>query len=212
MNRRIWTFGDSFTESFSDNNADWVSKYTDWKGYVPKVYGEVIAEEMGLELVNMGKGGSDNYSILQSICDSVRAIDKDDIILIGWSTTTRFRLVSKYGFWKPIIPNFDKNLRNLENISKDTIDEVLVNRTHNLYIDEVRSWIKLLDYTFSNNTLIHWSPLEYGAAKNHFKHLETIRTETNGVIDDGHYSESGHKELGKILMDMIYNNKKRNLI
>lgn len=210
--KKIWTFGDSFTESFSDNEAEWVTKYILWKGYVPKVYGEFIAEQMGLELVNMGKGGSDNYSIFQSICDSVDKIDSEDIILIGWSSTTRFRLVNKYQIWKPIIPNFDRNIKNLENISKDTIDEILVNRTHNLYINEVRSWIKLLNHTFSNNTLIHWSPLEYSITMNHFKGIQTIRKETGGSIDDGHYSENGHNELARILMSMIHSNKIRNII
>ena len=51
MKKTLWTFGDSFTESLSDNKADWVQKYIEWKGYIPKVYGEVIAERMEIKLV-----------------------------------------------------------------------------------------------------------------------------------------------------------------
>jgi hypothetical protein len=212
MKKTLWTFGDSFTESLSDNKADWVQKYIEWKGYIPKVYGEVMAERMEIKLVNMGKGGSDNYSIFQSICDSVHNIKSDDIILVGWSSTTRFRLVNKLNSWKPIIPNFDRNQRTLENISQSTIDEILVNRTHNLYIEEVRSWLKLLNYTFSNNTIIHWSALEYTAAHNYFRNLPTIRLETNGEIDDNHYCEEGHIQLANEFMKMLSENRTRRLI
>jgi hypothetical protein len=212
MKKTLWTFGDSFTESLSDNKADWVQKYIEWKGYIPKVYGEVMAERMEIKLVNMGKGGSDNYSIFQSICDSVHNIKSDDIILVGWSSTTRFRLVNKLNSWKHIIPNFDRNQRTLENISQSTIDEILVNRTHNLYIEEVRSWLKLLNYTFSNNTIIHWSALEYTAAHNYFRNLPTIRLETNGEIDDNHYCEEGHIQLANEFMKMLSENRTRRLI
>lgn len=212
MKKTLWTFGDSFTESLSDNKADWVQKYIEWKGYIPKVYGEVMAERMEIKLVNMGKGGSDNYSIFQSICDSVHNIKSDDIILVGWSSTTRFRLVDKWDEWKHIIPNFDRNQRTLENISQSTIDEILVNRTHNLYIEEVRSWLKLLNYTFSNNTIIHWSALEYTAAHNYFRNLPTIRLETNGEIDDNHYCEEGHIQLANEFMKMLSENRTRRLI
>ena len=212
MKRTLWTFGDSFTESLSDNKADWVQKYIEWKGYIPKVYCEVMAERMEIELVNMGKGGSDNYSIFQSICDSVHNIKSDDIILVGWSSTTRFRLVNKLNSWKHIIPNFDRNQRTLENISQSTIDEILVNRTHNLYIEEVRSWLKLLNYTFSNNTIIHWSALEYTAVHNYFRNLPTIRLETNGEIDDNHYCEEGHIQLANEFMKMLSENRTRRLI
>lgn len=212
MKKTLWTYGDSFTESLSDNKAEWVKKYIDWKGYIPKVYGEVIADEMGLDLVNLGKGGSDNYSIFQAICDSAHRINSNDIILIGWSSCSRFRLVDKWDIWKPIIPNFDKNLRNIENISQSTIDEILVNRTHNLYIEEVRSWMKLLNIVFSNNLVIHWSPLDRIVSKNYIGKLTTITKETNGEIDDGHYGEIGNIQLANEFMRMIKSNTNMKLI
>jgi len=68
MKRTLWTYGDSFTESMNTaTGALWVDEYVGWKGYIPKVYGEIISDNMGMELVNLGKGGSDNYSIFQSV-------------------------------------------------------------------------------------------------------------------------------------------------
>ena len=212
MKRTIWTFGDSFTESFSDNTAPWVQSYCEWKGYAPKVYGEIISDRMDLKLVNLGKGGSDNYSIFQTICNSVHNIKSDDTIIIGWSSVARFRLVSIYDMWKPIIPVYERNGANLANISQITIDEIMVNRTHSLYFEEVRSWQKLLNFTFSKNTIIHWSPFSGEHSPNYFRNLTTIRRETNNDIDDGHYSELGHIELSDALMSMISQNRTQRLI
>ena len=205
--RTLWTFGDSFTESFRDNKARWVDEYIDWKGYIPKVYGEVITNELELELVNLGKGGSDNYSIFQAVCDSVHRINSNDIIIIGWSYTVRFRLAANKNSWKPILPNSDTNLKD---ISHTTISEILVNRDNELYKDEVRSWMKLLDYTFPNNVLIHWSWRDF--IPNYFGDISTIFDETNGLINDNHFGEEGHTQLAKRLIDMITNNQSRRLI
>jgi hypothetical protein len=212
MKRTIWTFGDSFTESFSDNKVDWVKSYCDWKGYIPKVYGEVISDKMDLGLMNLGKGGSDNYSIFQSVCNSVNNIQPNDIIIIGWSSLFRFRLANVSNAWKVVLPAFPKNLVNLESISQTTIDEILANRTNGVYMEEVNSWMKLLNFTFSNNTIIHWTPFLGGPSPNYFRNLTTIRRETNGDIDDGHYSEVGHIELANELMDMISQNRTQKLI
>jgi len=204
--RTLWTFGDSFTESFNPK-YEWPQKYIQWKGYIPKVYGEVIADELELELVNLGEGGSDNYSIFQAVCNSVHPINSNDIIIIGWSDTIRFRLAANRKSWKPILSNSDANLKD---ISHTTISEILVNRDNELYKDEVRSWMKLLDYTFPNNLLIHWSWREF--IPNYFGDISTIFDETNGLINDNHFGEEGHKELAKKLIDMITNNRSRRLI
>jgi hypothetical protein len=207
MKRTLWTYGDSFTESMNTaTGALWVDEYVGWKGYIPKVYGEIISDNMGIELVNLGKGGSDNYSIFQSICDSSNLINSNDVIIIGWSSCTRFRLVDKWDEWKPIIPKFDRNIRNLEDVSNTTLEEVLINRTHSKYTNEVHSWIKLLNITFANNLIIHWSPLDRGVSKNYIGNLANITKETNGEIDNGHYGEVGHIQLANIFSGMINSN------
>lgn len=207
--RTLWTFGDSFTESFN-TNYEWSNKYIQWKGYIPKVYGEVISDELELELVNLGKGSSDNYSIFQAVCDSVHRINSNDIIIIGWSDTIRFRLAYNQRSWQSILSNFDTKISLLKDVSHTTISEILVNRDNDLYKDEVHSWIKLLDYTFPNNLLIHWSWREF--TPNYFRNISTIIDETTGLINDIHFGEEGHNQLAKKLIDMITNNQSRRLI
>lgn len=167
---------------------------------------------MGFNLVNLGLGGSDNYTIFQAVCDSAHLINPNDIIIIGWTSTTRFRLVNRFGTWKFIIPNFDRNEVNLDDVSLSSVEEILINRDCELYKDEVRSWIKLLNHTFRNNLLIHWSWLKNSAAPNYFGNITTIKDETNSELSDGHYGEVGHSQLAKELMSMISMNQTRRLI
>ena len=213
MKKTLWTYGDSFTESLNTTNrALWVDEYVAWKGYIPRVYGEIISDEMGMELVNLGRGGSDNYSIFQSVCDSANLINSNDVIIIGWSSCTRFRLVDKWDNWKPIIPMFDRNIRNLEDVSNTTLEEVLINRTKTKYASEVHSWIKLLNITFPNNLIIHWSPLDRIVSKNYIGNLTNITNETNEEIVNGHYGEVGHIQLANEFIRMIKSNTNMKLI
>jgi len=209
MKRKLWTFGDSFSDRFA--NTGWSVKYVEWKGYTPKVYGEIISDKLELDLRNLGKAGSDNYTIFQTICDVSNGIKPDDIIIIGWSSPLRYRLVNMYNNWGSIIPNSDNTMMNFENVSKDTMDEISVNRIHSLYVEEVNSWMKLLNYAFSKNNIIHWSPFE-GMTHNFFAGIEQIKIETNWELDDSHYSEKGQQMLSDELLFMISQNRNKKLI
>jgi len=208
MKKTLWTYGDSFTESFDTAKGAffWVDEYVAWKGYIPKVYGEIISDEMEMELVNLGRGGTDNYSIFQSVCDSANLINSNDVIIIGCSSCTRFRLVNKFDNWISIIPMLNRNIRNLEDVSNTTLEEVLINRTKAKYAYEVHSWIKLLNIAFPNNLIIHWSPLDRIVSKNYIGNLTNITKETNKNIINDHYGEVGHRQLAKIFIDMINSN------
>lgn len=211
MKQTLWTFGDSFTQSYTNNTAEWIRNYCDWKGFTPKVYGEIISEKLDIELKNLGVGGYDNYSIFQSVCDSAKDIKSNDIIIIGWSAVSRFRLVSKSNVWIPIMPKWSYE-KNFEFVSQSSIEEIIVNRESELYKDEVRSWIKILTHAFPNNIVINWDWVSDGVAPNYFGNLMNIRRETNGLIDDGHYSEEGQIQLANELLSMISNGINKKLI
>ena len=41
---KLWVFGDSFSEPFSKvKQVPWKIEYIQWKGYMPKCYGEIIS-------------------------------------------------------------------------------------------------------------------------------------------------------------------------
>lgn len=93
---KLWVFGDSYSEPFSRiGTMQWKIDYINWKGYTPKCYGEILSDKLKLKHINLAIGGADNYTILDSIVSVLNTIDSTDIIIIGWSHTARFRVVSK---------------------------------------------------------------------------------------------------------------------
>ena len=70
------------------------------------------------------------------ICENAPLINKDDIIIIGWSELTRFRLSGRDSEWCHLISNFQNNFSELPNVSENTLNEIFVNRSLKLYVDE----------------------------------------------------------------------------
>ena len=198
----LWTFGDSFTAKYN-SEYEWAEQYIKWKGYIPKVYGEIVSDRLGLNLINLGKPGSDNNQIIETIIDNIDSIKKDDVIIIGWSNTCRFRLTTKDNNWEYFYDYTKPNLKDMENISQQTISEILINRHSKNYELELEKWIKLLNKTFINNKIVNWSYFSDKIGAYYFRHFHTIKDETNGVLKDNHFSERGHLELSKTLIEII---------
>jgi lysophospholipase L1-like esterase len=200
----IWTFGDSLTERYNSNES-WAKKYIDWKGYLPKVYGNFIAETLNYDLQNLGKAGCDNYTIFETFCKTYSKIKDGDIVIIGWTNVSRFRLVNRYDEWNTINPHFDTPMDNFEHISKNTLDEILINRDSKHYINEVNNWIQFINSASVNKNVVHWNTIKGKGELNthHFFEMERINTETKGLIDDAHFSETGQRDLALELIKII---------
>jgi hypothetical protein len=205
MSQKLYIFGDSFSAGFSFE-SNWTNPYVNWKGYTPKGFGEIISQKLNLELINLAENASDNYSILQKFCDNVKNIKKNDLVIIGWSSPLRFRLVSND--WITILPNNDKfSTKEIDKtkISESTLIEILLNRDDIRYCNEVNSWIKLLNNL--NKNIIHWTPFDQRLDCMFLSKFETIVTETNGELNDWHFSENGHLQLSDLFISKF---KKKN--
>jgi hypothetical protein len=205
MKQKLYIFGDSFSAGFSFE-SNWTNPYVNWKGYTPKGFGEIISQKLNLELINLAENASDNYSILQKFCDNVKNIKKNDLVIIGWSSPLRFRLVSND--WITILPNNDKfSTKEIDKtkISESTLIEILLNRDDIRYCNEVNSWIKLLNNL--NKNIIHWTPFDQRLDCMFLNKFETIVTETNGELNDWHFSENGHLQLSDLFISKF---KKKN--
>lgn len=204
---KLWCFGDSYTERYK-SNVDWCKKYIDFKGYLPKVYCDFLSEELGVESQNCGVGGYDNYSIFESLCKKIHLIKENDIVIIGWSSVIRFRLAAKDGDWVKFVPGTvtDYHISHHTDASRNTIEEIFVNRDNLLYYNEVNEWIHFINHTMKNNKVIHWTPFDDNVNLNVHKLLkfETIKMETN-VVEDNHYGENAHKKLSSIFFELIKN-------
>jgi hypothetical protein len=209
----IWTFGDSYTAPFTPdpNLNDWRNNYCDWKGYVPKVYGDVISETLGMPLKNLGQGGIDNRTILDSIIDSLGTIKDDDIIIIGWSSILRFRLVNTSNKFQAVLPSIPRKIyKNLGfDVKPSTLEDILVNRSHVNYVKEHNKTIKMIRFLFKKNTVIQWSPFcmnncgDGMKVENIILDIQNIRTETDGDVDDGHFSEKTQRDLAEKLLSIL---------
>jgi hypothetical protein len=216
----LWTFGDSFTDYFyppERSTIHWRQKYIEYKGYVPKVYGEIIAEKLGLNLINLGLGGVDNSHILEEFCKVVDKIKEGDILIFGWTNQSRFRLVNKSDQWGHFNPEpgnengffAHKKIETFEFISEKTIQELLINRSNFPYVLEICNWMKLINFSLKNK-IIHWSWCsdlsKCGIILS--KKYRNIKQETNGEVDDGHWCEDSHYEFSEFLIDIL-NNKRQ---
>ena len=206
MSQKLYIFGDSFSAGFSFE-SNWTNPYVNWKGYTPKGFGEIISQKLNLELINLSENASDNYSILQKFCDNEKNIKKNDLVIIGWSSPLRFRLVSKD--WITILPNHDKfSTKEIDKtkISESTLIEILLNRDDIRYCNEVNSWIKLLNNLDKN--IIHWTPFDQRLDCMFLNKFETIFTETNGKLNDWHFGENGHLQLSDLFINKFKSKNK----
>lgn len=209
---KVWTFGDSLTERYNPT-FEWSRDYIQWKGYLPKVYGNFLSEKLGYELENLGKAGSDNYTIFEAFCKGYPLMEDNDVIVIGWSCYLRFRMANQWDGWSTLIPNFENYLDNHQ-LSKSAINEILINRDNVRYVEEVNNWIKFINYLCRNKKVIHWTGFQIDKKYNRgsyncftFGEMERIDTETNGIVNDSHFSESGHEKLAEELIEIIIENK-----
>ena len=213
MDMKLWTFGDSLTAAFS-KDYPWSNSYINWKGYQPKVYGDFISETLNLDLINLGRGGSDNYTIFESFCNVSDKFNEGDLVIFGWSSPIRFRLVNGNDIWNTLLPSYNGNYMDVNNISINTIEEILVHRENIKFCDEVNCWIKLINNFLNkiNVTALHWTTFDKRLNAYYIQDAETIKSETNGFIIDEHFSENGHIKLAKKLIELSNTKKVKTLI
>jgi hypothetical protein len=220
---KLWVFGDSFSATNDRPVLEgWRLDYVKWKGYVPKVFSDFLSDKLGVSARNMGVSGADNYTIIDTIIDSLSKINSDDIIIIGWSTTIRFRVASKNNNFLTIRPNdLDNNIStindssDLTDIAVNSLNEIIVNRSDKIYIDEINRYIKLINFMYANNVIIHWSPFKQEIEGMYVTpiepKIERITEETNGLLYDQHFSEHGHEQISEYFYKLIknYDNNKK---
>lgn len=184
----IYVFGDSFSQPFSKNSDD---PYLIHKGYPPKQYYDYFAREMNMRCINISERGCSNDFIFNLFINEYKEIMDGDMIIFGWTEITRFDYVDpKTGRWR------SNQWKEQDVLSNNTIDEILINRTHPLYTRQFCDRITFINHILKGKKIIHWSWVNG-------KHEYSIETETNGSIIDYHYGEYGHRELYKILSDGI---------
>ena len=246
----LFTFGCSFSEEFSvllprtspNTRVDYIEQY--FNGVPPDSWPTMLSKKLGLSIKNYaGNGGfkdpvnhkgegNCNQSILNNIAYYCHEFKKDDIVIVEWTYIERFKwaneqgksMISVYpaflpGTGIPDYPNY---------IDNQTAENIFVNRTNPLWIDELFIQQKLLNQ-FADNTgfnIFYWTVdnniIKYknNEIKNDKRYLindmlgdrdymnlfkeegaKTIMEETNENVRDWHYGVVGHQ----VQCDLFYN-------
>jgi len=182
----IYIIGDSFSEDTqSKHRTNYIDRYIEYKGRDIKFYPNLLSEYFNQPITNLSIGGVCNESILIEFMKIYPLLKSNDLIVFGWTDLSRFSTISSNGEWS-------SNIKDNSLLSKQTLDEVRVMRTHDLFKKRLLDIIDFIDIIIPKDiTIIHWT-WSFG---NPWTSPYTIKYETNGEIDDYHYSELGHSHL-----------------
>jgi hypothetical protein len=161
--RTLWTFGCSFTaEYFPVGYPNILSAYDEFKkfrgGTLPDVWPTILSKKLNYDIKNCGIGGASNYNILKQFINVLDNINEGDILIFGWTQLLRFSVVNeKEDRFNEMLPQQSYHVN--VGFSKITIDEILVNRSHPLWAEEIQNWIKFInDYCkLKNVEVFHWN-------------------------------------------------------
>jgi len=193
----IYVFGDSFSEDTTkETKSSYIDRYFDYKGRKVKFYTELLSEKLNQPITNFSRGGMCNDYMFLEFMKNYKDIKSNDIVIFGWSNVQRF-LIPNNGIWF-------SNLYGFKNLSQETQDEIIIMRSDPLFVQRQLEIIDFINNCLSSDiTTIHWT-----WSTIHHKNSLSISTETNGEIDDSHYSEEGHLDLyQKILSQLKLTNR-----
>lgn len=239
---KLYTFGCSFTEDFDPfmvfpytTRYKYVMEYHN--GVIPKSWPQIMAEDLSMELKNysgiggfsneMGDEGNCNFSIFNNLCQASVDFQKGDMVIIEWTFMERFKWVDFDG--NKMITILPKQIP--ENLNKDVIENILLNRTHKMWIEELFKYQILINkLSESIGFDVYYWTIDNRIVQNKFVTIRKdkrwllsnklypnedysfivkkngglrIVDETNGLINDGHMASSGHKVLADLFLKYI---------
>ena len=180
---KLWTFGCSFTAEYDIIDGvhypyeNYYDQYKKWcGGELPKIWVNILGEHMGFEIMNCAIGGSSNYTIMNQFSNVCDLIGKDDVVIFGWTSLTRFTIVNVVeSIFHNVLP-MGSNNENTK-LSQSTINEILVNRTHPLWAKEIHSNIRII------NTLLK----SVGVEVYHWSSDDNIFNKNSSIVNDSEY-------------------------
>jgi hypothetical protein len=211
--KKLWTFGCSFTYGDGTLEHDeYRRKFKINNDNLP--WTQLLANELKLELINKGMGGSSNESILDSIILNYDSINEDDIVIIGKTWSHRFDFPKTMNSIEPQSIVYRGGERDV----KKWFDDLTVG----IFNEEQIECIKLFSVEFATQPLYsHRHDIRFNFIKdrlikdkkikichiwdveNLWDKYERIHEATNGEIWDSHWSYKGHNDFFKHIINII---------
>lgn len=223
--KRLWVFGDNNSAIFGKTKERRFKYYKEYRnGVFPKTWSELLASTLNLELKNLAVQGQSNYDIFDMFCNVINDIKQNDIVIIGWGFTQRFRMVDMYSnSFTTIRPNQFKpkdvdTQKYLKGIDIVTINKILDNRLHPQWNEEIYKWEEVINKLSEliDFKIIYWTFDEtlnkpyYLSTQNFREDLikigaKDITLETDGLLVDDNFGETGHLiQFKYFLNNMLY--------
>jgi hypothetical protein len=219
----LWVFGDSYSAEshpiFDPSNHlfynDFRVKYSKYKGYYPKTYPEIVAEELDLNLVNLAVPSYSNDNIFHSFINVAEKIKPNDILFFGWTYNTRFNIANDKNELSNINITRDDDETIEGGVSMKAKNEMLVNRTYTIFYHLLNNYLKIIKLYCGKNIILNFNfPGKSNDEDLYLKKYqeqisfignvyEKIKDETNDNNFNGHYSEKGHKDFAKDIIEKI---------
>lgn len=247
MSSALYVFGCSFSEDFKffvesefdTHRKDYVLNYLN--GQVPDSWPESLSKKLNKRLVNRAavhghyygqnyREGNCNASIFNNICHICDDFKKGDIIIVEWTFIVRYKWATEWAMLT-VLPN-----QSPYNMDEKVSEEIIVNRYHKLWIDELFIMIKILNklsesigfdiyYWTVDGTILsnkteeiindeRWLLSEQVNGKSYIDLVYdnggmSIRHETNEKLIDDHLGVSGHNVLSDLFYNYINNNQRQ---
>ena len=204
---KLWIIGDSFSAEFfhpKEGPNSYKNLYSKYKGYTPKFFGQIISERLNIDYQILPEGPNDNSRMLELFIDNMDKMKDGDILSFGWTSTSRLSIVDCINNKWEIVNAGNMTGDFLHGIRVSSLVDFAINRDHILYIKQLIKWMKLIDRSVPNVKVIHWT-----WTNNTYFPFERIVDDTEGIIDDIHWSEKGHEQFANWFLD-VYNKKIEN--
>jgi hypothetical protein len=194
---------------------DYRVKYSKYKGYYPKHYPEIVAENFDFNLINLAVPSTSNDQIYHSYIENIDKIKPNDILIFGWTFVSRYNLANRDNQLENININREGEITFEDFLSSQSINEILYNRgSHTIFYKWVSNYIKSINKTFENNIVLHYDFFPHGNVDEYVTEYlnlltprrmkyETISEDTKGELD-GHYSERGHLDFANDISKQIF--------
>ena len=159
MKNTLWTFGCSFTDEYSPVNCtppNFYDLFAEYRGgSLPLIWAKILSNKLNLDYQNKGNGAISNYSIFYNFCDWCTQFKEGDVILVQWTTIYRFLMANEDNELQNILPSNDYS----ESFNMKTIEDVLVNRTKDVWFSELVKFTKIINELCKEKrcNLFYWS-------------------------------------------------------
>lgn len=152
----LFTFGCSYTDSFENNMIHPYVRYKEYKGYFPRTWNDMLAEKIGLNLINYGVGGSGNDYIFQNFLTHLDEYKTDDVVIVQWTYNTRFKwtidkpdggrrwIHNHTPLFQEVLDYFKSNLT-MDEFSKKFTEILTLERSYEIYMEDTINYERIIN-------------------------------------------------------------------